>query len=265
MKISILVATHKSYRMPEDPMYLPLHVGAAGKKDPAGNPLDLGYTKDDTGDNISEKNAHYCELTGLYWAWKNLEADVLGLAHYRRHFTVPGSRGDKWKRILTKKQLLGRLKNCDVVLPRPRNYVIESGYSQYVHAHHEEDLVQTRKILVERFPEMVPVFDRVMKRTTGHRFNMFIMRRDLADAYCEWLFEVLGELEQRLDISGYSDYDSRVFGFVGERLLDVWIEGNEIPYIEMPVMYMEHQNWLIKGGNFLKRKFLGGVKSASLS
>ena len=88
MNIKIIVATHKKYWMPSDPVYFPIHVGAEGKKDPMGHPLDLGYIKDNTGENISDKNKNYCELTGLYWAWKNLNADYIGLAHYRRHFTV---------------------------------------------------------------------------------------------------------------------------------------------------------------------------------
>ena len=77
--IKIIVATHKEYQMPSDNIYLPLQVGAEGKK-------DLGYQKDNTGDNISKKNPFFCELTGLYWAWKNLDADYIGLAHYRIHF-----------------------------------------------------------------------------------------------------------------------------------------------------------------------------------
>ena len=93
--VKIVVATHKKYKMPKDEMYLPLHVGAAGKVDACGNPLDLGYQKDNTGDNISGKNASFCELTGLYWAWKNLDADYIGLAHYRRHF---GVFTPKWRR-----------------------------------------------------------------------------------------------------------------------------------------------------------------------
>ena len=94
MNIKIIVATHKKYWMPSDGIYLPVHVGAEGKFDDKGEPLDLGYTKDNTGDNISDKNKQFCELTGLYWAWKNLgEADYIGLAHYRRHFTVKGKKG----------------------------------------------------------------------------------------------------------------------------------------------------------------------------
>ena len=84
---------------------------------------------------------------------------------------------------------------------------------------------------------------------------MFIMRRDLLDRYCAWLFDILFELERRLDISGYSTNDQRVFGFVGERLLDVWIEAEGIPYRDVPYMFLERQNWLVKGGRFLLRKF----------
>ena len=80
MDIKILVAVHKPYWMPADDVYLPLHVGKSGKE-------DIGFAGDDTGENISHKNANYCELTGLYWAWKNLAADYIGLCHYRRYFT----------------------------------------------------------------------------------------------------------------------------------------------------------------------------------
>ena len=86
--VKILVASHKEYRMPDDSIYLPLHVGAEGKVDADGQPLDLGWTKDNTGDNISRLNPGFCELTGLYWAWKNLKADYIGLVHYRRHFSA---------------------------------------------------------------------------------------------------------------------------------------------------------------------------------
>ena len=69
-KVKIVVATHKKYAMPNDEMYLPLHVGATLHPD-----IDLGYQKDNVGENISQKNDSYSELTGLYWAWKDLDAD----------------------------------------------------------------------------------------------------------------------------------------------------------------------------------------------
>ena len=120
MNIKILVATHKTYWMPEDEIYLPIQVGCAI------NSNDLGYARDDSGDNISSKNKNYCELTGLYWAWKNLDADYIGLAHYRRHFTL---------RKGTNKQSLPI--KSDVILHRKRYYYIENTYYQYINAHHQ--------------------------------------------------------------------------------------------------------------------------------
>ena len=234
--------------MPEDSMYLPVHVGAAGKE-------SIGFQPDDTGDNISLKNANYCELTGLYWAWKNLDADYIGLVHYRRHFSDGKHRCDKWKSVIVTEVLIKKLEKHPVLLPKPRNYFIETNYSQYVHAHHAEDLDITKQILSEKYPEYIKAWDVIMKRTYGHRFNMFVMKREYYNSWCEWIFDVLSELEKRLDISSYSRNDARVFGFVSERLLDVWIETNEINYGELPYVFMEKQNWFIKCGNFIKRKF----------
>lgn len=254
MNTRIIVATHKQYWMPSDDIYLPLHVGAEGKTNDDGAPLDFGYVKDNSGDNISSKNKNYCELTGLYWAWKNLDADFIGLAHYRRHFTLNRNNKDKKNMPITGAELEPLLKKHDVLLPKRRNYFIETNYSQYVHAHHAIDLDTTREIISEQHPKYLEAYDKSMKRTSGHRFNMFIMKEELFDAYCEWLFDILFELEKRLDISGYSDNDARVFGFVSERLIDPWIETNHINYKEVPYVFMEEQNWLMKGGNFLKRK-----------
>ena len=265
MKIKMIVATHKEYPMPADSMYLPVQAGRAIHS-------ALAYSGDDSGENISQKNRSFCELTCLYWAWKNLEADALGLCHYRRYLAGDGRHGGagmtgripedrgflrKAARILTEEEAERLLQKAPVVLPKKRNYFIETGYSQYVHAHHEQDLILTREILSEHCPEYVSAFDRTLSRTKGHRFNIFLMRRDLLNRYCSWLFELLFELEARLDVSAYSDYDRRVFGFVAERLLDVWLETNGIEYSECPVLHLESQHWLKKGTAFLKRKFRG--------
>ncbi len=246
--IKIIVAAHKKYWMPEDSMYYPVHAGHTGKE-------DIGYTPDDTGDNISGKNPSFCELTGLYWAWKNLKCDYLGLVHYRRHFASPYRRGSKEGRVLTLTECDKLLDSSPVILPRKRNYFIETNYSQYVHAHHKIDLDETERIISEKYPGYIPSWKKVMKSTKGHRFNMFIMKRDLLDSYCSWLFDILFTLEKRLDISSYSNYDRRVFGFVSERLLDVWLDKNSIDYKEIPVIFMESENWIKKGLRFLLRKF----------
>ena len=250
MNIKLIVAAHKSYRMPEDPMYLPVHVGKAGKD------LDLGYQGDNEGTHISEKNASFCELTGLYWAWKNLDADYLGLCHYRRHFRgKPG--GDKWDCILTASQAEELLKDADVLLPKRRNYYIETSYSQYIHAHPAEGLDLAFALAAAQGKAYEQAVETAKRRTWVHIYNMFIMKREILDDYCQWLFDILFQVEAQLDTSGYSAYDKRVFGFLGERLLDVYLEANGIPYREVPVMFMEKQNWLKKGGAFLRRKFFG--------
>ena len=250
MDIQIIVATHKAYRFPQDAMYLPVHAGKALHPE-----LDLGIQGDDDGKNISCKNPNFCELTCLYWAFQNLQAEYVGLAHYRRHF-ASSRLADKWQRICTKAQMEALLQKAPVVLPKKRNYFIETNYQQYVHAHHEEDLAQTKAILQEDFPAYLPAYEKTMASTKGHRFNMFVMRQDLFLQYCQWLFDILFKLEKRLDISGYSPYDARVFGFVAERLLDVWLETNHIPYTEVPVCNMENQHWGKKIAGFLKRKYL---------
>lgn len=253
MDIKILIATHKNSRVPHGILYCPIQVGAA-----LHEPLSIqGILQDDQGDSISRKNPNYCELTALYWGWKNLSADYLGIVHYRRYFAGSHWQGDKWARIATQTDLEQVLLSRPVILPKKRRYWIETTYDQYVHAHHAQDLDKTREILARKYPEYLPAFDRVMKSTSGHRFNMFVMRRDLLDGYCSWLFDVLFTLEAELDISGYSANDARVFGFVSERLLDVWVETNRIDYQEMPYLFMEKQNWIKKGGAFLKRKFIG--------
>lgn len=251
MDIKIMVAAHKPYWMPDDNTYLPIHVGKALHED-----LDLGYTGDDTGDNISEKNPHYCELTAIYWAWKNLQADYAGLVHYRRYFTnkeVHDSRA-KRQQVLTTADWEKLLAKAPVVVPDKRRYYIESNESHYLHAHHPEGLTVTRQIVQELYPDYMPAYDLVMHRTWAHMFNMFVMRKDLYDQYCEWLFAILGELEHRVDISTYTPYEARIYGFVSELLLDVWLEHSHISYIEQNVSFMEPQNWLKKGAHFLLRK-----------
>lgn len=252
-KIVIFVATHKPYWMPKEDCYVPLHLGSKGKD-------SIGFLRDDEGDNISEKNTSFCELTGLYWAWKNVKADYVGLVHYRRYFSKSGKLGKNKKNvILSKNDIEELLKKDDVILPCRRKYYIETNRSQYEHAHNPKDLQITKEILKEFYSDYIPYFEMVMKRTWGHRFNMFIMNSQLFNRYCEWLFDILFKLEKRVDISLYNSYNVRIFGFISERLLDVWIERNKIKYVESPVVFMEKQNWIFKIWRFVYRKIRGGV------
>lgn len=253
--IKIIVAAHKKYQMPKDEMYIPVQVGAEGKEQTEN------YTPDNTGENISKLNPYFCELTGLYWAWKNLEADYIGLVHYRRHFTnekkIPKEEDKKFDCILTKDQLEVKLANADVVLPKKRKYYIENLYSHYEHTMYVEPLEQTRKIIQEKYPEYLDEFDMLHKRTSAHMFNMLIMKKDILNEYCTWLFDILFELQNRIDESKYDSFHARFYGRISELLLDVWINKNQIKYEEIKVMDMQNVNWFKKGTSFLKAKFTG--------
>ena len=129
--VKILVATHKKYKMPADTsVYLPIHVGCEGKE-------NLGFQGDNSGENISTLNPYYCELTGLYWAWKNLECDYLGLVHYRRYFTKMTKGYNESINIddviLNRFEVEKLLENSEVIVPKRRKYYIETLYSHYDH------------------------------------------------------------------------------------------------------------------------------------
>lgn len=252
MNAKIIIAAHKLYEMPEDPLYLPVHVGREGKE-------PLPYQPDNEGENISSRNPSFCELTGLYWAWKNLDCDYLGLAHYRRHFTVKSTAyrrsHEPMECVLTSEELAGLISEYRVIVPKRRKYYIETLYSHYAHTHYAEHLDITREIIAEHCPEYVSSFDKVMKHTYGYMFNMYIMEKSLSDAYCSWLFDILFELERRIGEKEYSSFQGRFYGRVSEILLNVWLDRQQEPVKEIPYMYMEKIDWKKKGTAFLKAKF----------
>lgn len=257
MSYEIYVVSHKDNRMPEGNIYIPVQVGPA--KDDFS-----GFVRDNTGENISEKNPNYCELTAQYWAWKNRKADVKGLVHYRRLFSkgkrmLGASLEKKYENVLDEKTLVDVMKKHDAIFPKKRNYYIETLWSHYEHSHKIEGLEETRKVIAEKYPDYLMKFDEVMKRRSAHMFNMIIAKDKVFSAYSEWLFDVLGEVEKRVDISDYSVSEARIFGYISELLMDVWIEQNQIDYVELPVMFMGNQNMVKKIWMFIARKF-GFVK-----
>ena len=254
-EIKIIIASHKKYQKPAENIYLPVQVGAEGKEK-----ID-GYIQDNTGENISIKNPNYCELTGLYGAWKNLNAKYIGLVHYRRYFTeskkIPKEEDEKFKVVLTEKQIKEKLKNVDIILPKKRKYYIENLYSHYEHTMYIEPLAETQKIIKEKYPEYLEEFNKLHKRTSAHMFNMFIMKKEILNQYCEWLFDILFELEKRVDVSKFDNFHARFYGRISELLLDVWINKNNFKYEEVKVIDMQKINWFKKGFSFLMAKFTG--------
>ena len=80
---------------------------------------------------------------------------------------------------------------------------------------------------------------------------MFIMSRELMDEYCSWLFPILFELDKKIDYSRYDSYNTRMVGFVAERLINVWIHKNRLKVKEFPVFSTEEPSLLQR----VKKKF----------
>lgn len=252
-RVVMITACHKACPTPADELYLPVHVGSVGND-------SIGFQRDDEGDNISNLNPKYCELTGLYWAWKNLDYDYLGLSHYRRYFSLH-KKNDDLNSVLTLSEAMRLLNKYKVIVPKKRRYYIESLYSHYAHTFDGHHLDVTRKVLEQKYPEYLSAFDIVMKQTSGYMFNMFIMPRDLCDIYFSWLFDVLAELNNRIDAQAMTDFEKRYIGRISERLFNVWLlymqETNQLQkddIHEIPYMYLGKINWCRKIAGFLGAK-----------
>lgn len=271
-QIQILVATHKPYAMPKSEIYLPIQVGKALNKNRFCDFID-----DDTGNNISKQNPIFCELTALYWAWKNLDTDYIGLTHYRRHFKNPhGYKNNdvvpytsiknaanitktipRLHKTLSKKAAEKVLQSANIILPKKRHYYIENLYDHYCKTMNPEPLEKTRAIIAKQCPEYLPEFDKLKERRSAHMFNMFIMKKNILDNYCNWLFPILFELDKQIDTTNWNSFQKRYAGRISERLLDVWINTNHLEYQELPIINIEPVNWLKKGSGFLRAKFFG--------
>ena len=164
---------------------------------------------------------------------------------------------NKFENILTKDETNKLLDSCDAILPKKRKYYIETMYSHYKHTMYVEPLDETRNIIAEKYPEYLKEFDNLKHRTSGHMFNMFIMKKELLNEYCNWLFDILFELEKRVDISKYNDFHKRFYGRVSELLLDVYFKTNKINYKEVKFIYMEKIDYKKKVIGFIKAKFMG--------
>lgn len=254
MDITIAVAMHKPYRTSKDPMYLPIHVGATLNPDVLPD-----MTGDNTGDNISQLNPYFCELTALYWMWKNCDSDYKGLVHYRRYFATRNplkwlSR-NRFERVMGLKEMQRLLRRHNILLPWRRRYFIETIYSHYDHTLYAEQLHVTRKVLQTTAPEYVVAWDAVMRQRDAHLFNMMVMDKADFDAYCAWLFPILFKVAEQLDPQQYSPFHARYPGRVSEILLNVWIRANHRTYKDIPTTYMERIDWKNKITGFLKAKF----------
>ena len=239
----IYVITHKRFQpLAKDSCYKPLHVGLAPKGDES-------YQSDNTGDNISAKNPNYCELTGMYWIWKNTNPDIVGIEHYRRYFVTLSGYLRKFilggnSGFLTEKQIRKDLVKHDAIvgkdgyIPFSKKNLVE-GYDS---SHHVKDILETLKIIKEKYPDYTQTVDDVFSKRAFQPANMIICKKELFDDYCTWLFSILEELEKRIDISDYTAYQKRVYGFIAERIFRVYLLQNKLKLKKRHIINTEDGN-----------------------
>lgn len=222
--MAIYIITHKKTTKYGDGNYKLLYVGAALRIERFGE----DFLTDSVRENISVKNKSFCELTGIYWIWKNSCDDIVGFVHYRRYLLEPGSR-DVPVRYDTVRNLLN---DKDIILPKisKQPNSIKYGWSLI---HYIQDLDMLRNVIEEKCPDYLEDFDVFMSSHELYICNIMIGKKEIVDKYCEWLFELLFELEKRVDISDYDTMQKRLFGFLSERLLNVWVRHNNLRIAEL--------------------------------
>ncbi|ASQ48103.1 hypothetical protein BCB68_03465 [Leptotrichia sp. oral taxon 498] len=205
------VAFHKKYFSYEDDIITPIYVGAKINKE------NLKYLKDSTGDNISEKNENFCELTGIYWIWKNVDADFYGMMHYRRYLSFEDRLEYKIKRIIyvfsrlfylnsiinmldmkelfqikiceeeiirkeimkVSKNIINKIQKYDIFLPK-KEIFNKSVYEQYKNVHIVEHLDKLLEIIAAEYPEIYPYYERKIKKGNKiYPLNIFIMKKNI--------------------------------------------------------------------------------------
>ena len=241
----ILVCCHKKDIMEVNYPYMPIQLGKALTT------IDLGITKDDTGENISHKNKSYCELTGIYWAWKNLQnSEIIGICHYRRYFdfhnicnrfkpyTIFPTSYFNTTDFSIPDYILSEVLSGAIVLPRQENFPITAS-AQFNESHSSLDLSIIKNIIKE---EYIDKYSKAIWKTltTNNKIslsNMFIMNKDNFNNYCNWIFSILSKAESMIDIRNYPDYQKRLFGFIAERLLNVWVYAEEKKVMRYPIIY----------------------------
>lgn len=179
-----------------------IQAGAAQTKER----LYPGVLTDDIGDHISEKNRQYCELTALYWLWKHAKEDIIGLAHYRRHFLLP----ENWEQIM-------RDNKVDVILPIPL-HVSPSIAENYRERHDSSDWEYMMKFLEEQDAYIFQEAEKFFEGNLYSPCNMFVMKRKVMDELCEWLFPILNAVAANGGEKADA-YQNRYPGFLSERLI----------------------------------------------
>lgn len=198
-------------KMPEHTFEIQIQAGAALTDQ------RIAYVTDHTGENISEKNRQFCELTALYWIWKHDHAKYIGISHYRRRFQLDEKEADMLVRS-----------DVDAVLTVPV-INLPDVKSQYSKDHDSRDWNIMLQAIQELAPEYMETADSIQNGIYYYAYNMFIARKELLNVYCSWLFPILFYCENKIG-QKEDRYQNRYVGFLAERLLTIFFKHNSGRY-----------------------------------
>ncbi|MBO6282040.1 MAG: DUF4422 domain-containing protein [Alphaproteobacteria bacterium] len=265
-KIEIYVAYHKNSPLYQTDILIPIQGGRALHSS-QGKILENIMIGDDTGDNISYLNDRYSELTVLYWIWKNSKADYVGLMHYRRFLNLAHNdrqfiNRDKFLYYgFTSQHIAKLMQNADIVIARPEPLNVGKNlYDHYAHHHFKQDLDTIIYYAKQNDMKIGQALDYYLHHANRYNpRNIFIAKKEVIDAYCEWLFDILARADNRLKKNHLSednsykwsprkwDYQKRSPGFIAERLFSFWAHFNKNKYrvIEKPFILLDTNSNLI--------------------
>lgn len=230
--------------------------------------VDMGIQKDNTGDNRSERHPIYSEYSGIYWMWKNVSADYKGVFQHRRSLAgrenSPLHIQWDFLTIQTKVRFLSLIMNSralwnpiikisnhqqyveevhrsvnyisdvidkgfDIVVPAPYHFVGFSVYEHFDEVVNRGLMGILKRVLENNYTQYYGLFKDSLNDSKMYYANISVMRNELFDEYCNFVFGVFDELEQvlineRYYINLYKERSMyRIFGYVGELLTNVFI------------------------------------------
>lgn len=253
----IFVISHKQFSVKLEKLFVPLFVGAESKITSQDNFCD------NRGDNISDLNPYFCELTGLYWVWKNWipkvnSDELVGFCHYRRFFSLNRKvehldAGGDWE--INKIMSLLLNSSNDVILPEQISFPIKQHWfslskrlnkakfpwqklsllEQYGLEHNLSDI----QCAIDLLPHPHKLnFEKYLQGKQFSPYNMFITSAINAKSYFEILFPWLFELHKTIELTSRNPYQSRVFGFIAERFCSYYFNTYHQP-VFVPVSFIK--------------------------
>ena len=221
-----------------------------------GNSVFDAHFCDSEGDHIADKNPYYCELTALYWIWKNYQCPpdtLVGLFHYRRILVEPKLASVIAKRFVSLKKFQETLANYDIIIPPERGFY-GGLYAHYSREHEINDLDLCMDA-IHQSSGAGEEFKTYMKSARrGSIGNMFITRKAILDRYCSWLFPILFSVEESLLLNQRDSYQRRAPGFLAERLFNPWRwSQSDLRSIEYPIIRSDKS--VVSNFNNYRRSF----------